>query len=393
MRQVFIAASTFLCLGLPAAAVEIQTAINATLVAGEPIIRLQFTDAVPESLDAQVLDPARYLVQIPKAPPEDGDVVAAVAASAVPVKVSRVEYDLGAGDLARQTAILHLVGVTYAKGTLNVPAMTAGGDTIEEVKDRPWEISDVYQLAPRFDHDQSVRLVGRTAVVDFSLIYRRGWGQGESSKPRSFSVSLEGAAPVGTPKDVEDTPGAETEASEEVADYFKFSALRSTYSKRGTLQSYGLLARTTAELKGLEAVGTWQIARLLGNNRVFAGGQLEAGYRRGDAEWESLTQAAPDRGDVVARLGSVLELGPRIGPINRDLGTGLRFFIRGRGWADWAKDEEGDGEVRFRGFLDSELFYNVSEEFRVFLRYEEGYLPPDLSQRHSEAFVGVGSAF
>src|SRR5262245_6664262 len=210
MRQVFIAVSLCLCLGLPAAAVEIQTAINATLLAGELIIRLQFTDAVPESFDAQVLDPARYLVRIPKAPPEDGDVVAAVAASAVPVKVSRVEYDLGAGDLARQTAILHLEGLTHGRGTLHVPASAGAGDTIEEVKDRPWEISDVYQLAPRFDHDQSVRLVGRTVAVDFSLVYRGGWGQGESSKPRSFSVSLEGAAPVGIPKDVEDTPGAET---------------------------------------------------------------------------------------------------------------------------------------------------------------------------------------
>ncbi len=396
MRQILIAVSMSLCLAASAVAADITVALGVASIRPNdgPILHLEFSQPVPEALDAQVLDPASYTVELTEAPPQEGEVVAAVAATPVPGRVRRVAYDESLdGSPDRGFATLYLEGLTYGKGTLSVKAMTAGGDTIQEVEEAPWEISGPYQLAPRFDHDQSVRLQGRTVVVDFSLAYRRGWGQQEAGNPRSFSVSLEGAAPVGTPKDVDDTPGASTEASEEVADYFKLSALRSSYRKGGILQSYGLVARTTAQLKGLEAVGTWQLARLFGNNRIFAGADLEAGYRRGDAEWESLTQAAPDRGNVVARLGSVLEWGPRIGPINRDLGNGLRFFVRGRGWADWAKDEEGDGEVRFRGFLDSELFYNVSEEFRVFLRHEEGYLPPDLSERHSETFVGVGTAF
>lgn len=389
MRQIVIAA--LLCAGLaaPAVAVDITVTANATLVQGEPIIRLAFSEPVPESLDAQVLDPASYTVEVSDA--ADGEVVPAVAGT--PVKVTRVEYDQGLGGPDRGFAVLRLEGVTYGEGLLDVKTMTAGGDTIQGIEDWKWEISGPYELKPRFEHDQSLRFQGGTAVVDFSLAYHRGFAQQDAGQAKSFSLSLEGSGPIGTPEDVEDTPGAVTEASEEVADFFKLSLLRRSYSKQGILGSYGLVARSTAEFEGLEVVGTYQLASLLLDNRAFAGAEVEAGYRRGDAEWESLTQPAPDRGDVVGRVGAVLEWGPEIGLINRDLGQGLRFFIRGRGWADWAENEEGDGEVRLRGFLDTELFYNVSEEFRVFLRYEEGYLPPDLSQRHSEAFLGVGSAF
>ena len=79
--------------------------------------------------------------------------------------------------------------------------------------------------------------------------------------------------------------------------------------------------RSDAELEGLEAVGTWQLAWLFGDNRIFAGTEAEAGYRRGDAEWTSLSEEAPHRGDIVARVGGVLEWGPRLGPVNRDRGT------------------------------------------------------------------------
>jgi len=116
-------------------------------------------------------------------------------------------------------------------------------------------------------------------------------------------------------------------------------------------------------------------------------------FRGAGQEWINLTQPAPFRGNLVARLGTVIEWAPQLGPINRDLGSGLRFFVRGRGWADYARDDSGMNGVRLRGFLDSELFYNIDSQHRVFARYELGSLPPDLTRSVSTIMVGVGASF
>lgn len=357
--------------------------VSGDLLTGEPSILLVLSDDLPAALEPQALDPASYSV-IAKAPIRTGEVVPGLEGAEIPV--ARVTFD---GD-NRDTLVVHLSGLTYGAGEVRVADLSADGASLQGTT-KPWSISQPYESRPALAHDQSLRLRGSTVVADFSFTYA-GFQWKTEGNPYRISATLEGSAPLGTPDDVEEA-GAEVEASEEVADFYKLSLLRTSYAGNGLLSSFGLVSRSTAEFEGLEAVLTYQLARLFGGNRIFAGADVEAGYRRGDAEWLSLTQAAPDRGDRVARVGTVLEWGPRIGPINRDLGAGLRFFIRGRGWADLADDEQGEGEVRFRGFLDSELFYNVSDQFRLFLRYEEGYLPPDLSQRHSETFVGVGTAF
>jgi hypothetical protein len=382
MRATLVTALLLLVAPAAGQAITLESA-EGTLIDRQPQIALLFSEEIPADLESQVLDPASYGVTA-SVPTRTGDVVPAIEGASIPV--SKVMFGPD-----RSVVVLHLAGFTYGEGTVEVQEMTAGAASIEATT-TDWSITQPYDTRPTLVHDQSVRFQGKTAVVDFSFTYG-GFEWKTEGNPYRISATLEGSAPLGTPQDVEEEPEAEADASEEVADFYKLSLLRTSYAGKGLLHSYGLVARSTAQFEGLETVGTYQFARLFRENRAFAGAEIEAGYRRGDAEWTSLTQPAPDRGDLVGRVGAVLEWGPRIGPINRDLGAGLRFFIRGRGWADWAEDEEGEGDVRFRGFLDSELFYNVSDDFRVFVRYENGYLPPDLSQRRSETFVGVGTAF
>ncbi|HWN40602.1 MAG TPA: hypothetical protein VNW71_00185 [Thermoanaerobaculia bacterium] len=397
--DLLMGASLLLLVAVPAAGqpttIPVENA-EAAWTLTDPRILILFEKEVPESLRAQVLDAGNYEISL-SAPESTGDVVPAIEATTLDI----VEVTFGRDHTVVE---LHVEDIDYGHGTVEIREM-ASADARIDAASPEWSFSEPVDLQPTLSHNQSLRFQGKTAVIDFSFAYGGlNWNKvGDASR---FTMTLEGSAPLGTPEDVDEEAGAEEDASEEVADFFKLSLLRTSFSEKGTLSSYGLMARSTSEFEGLEAVLTYQFAWLFGGTEVeqiersvdlqgtvFAGASLEAGYRQGDAEWMSLTQPAPDRGDIVARVGGVLEWGPKLGPINRDLGAGLRFFIRGRGWADWAKDETGEEDVRFRGFLDSELFYNVSDEFRLFLRYENGYLPPDLSQRHSSTFVGVGTAF
>ncbi len=207
------------------------------------------------------------------------------------------------------------------------------------------------------------------------------------------TLSLGGKIPLGKPDDVEGTPGAARDASREVADVLSLSWNRITYSGGG-LKRMGIRARATGCLEGFEGVWYWQpVMGWFDEMHGFYGTELEAGYREGDAEWANLTTRAPGRGNIVARLGTVVEWAPVIGGVNRDLSRGLRLFVRGRGWADVYDDDNGDRSVRFRQFLDAELFFNFSSQYRVFLRWEDGYLPPDLTGRSDRVYVGVGGAF
>jgi hypothetical protein len=95
----------------------------------------------------------------------------------------------------------------------------------------------------------------------------------------------------------------------------------------------------------------------------------------------------------VARLGLVAEWAPRVAGVNKDLGQGLRFFVRGRGWADYFRNDSGSYGWRLKPFVDSELFWNFQKDYRVFVRAEYGSLPPDLSQDVKRVYAGVGAAF
>ena len=226
-------------------------------------------------------------------------------------------------------------------------------------------------------------------VMDFSFSGRLS--DVEEAASRVLTLCISGKLPILNPSD---TPNAPKHSSGEVTDVIELSLNSYKHKSGGGLQRMGLKARATSELDGVEAVVYWApVSGWFQDSNGFYGMELEAGYREGDAEWTSLTIPAPDRGNMVARVGAVLEFAPELFGVNKNLGEGLRFFVRGRGWADLYDNDVGDQDVRFREFIDSELFYNFSEDWRIFLRGEWGYLPPDLSRYKNRIYVGVGSSF
>jgi hypothetical protein len=353
---------------------------------GRVVVEVFFTGKVPEELRGPVSNPASFRVLAP-VPAGDETVPPTVAGAELAVEDVRLSPE---GD----SVLIRLGESSYGTGKVELVAPLAAGDHRIEPPDHDvtWTVAEPYATSWDAHFTQALALRGQTPSLDLDGAYSTLRWPKPGKKPRRLSLQLQGTLPLGTPDDVEETAGADDDASEEVADYLQGSALATWYTG-STLLSAGLVSRATGSLEGVEVVLTGQAARLLFDNRVFLGAQLESGWREGDAEWENLTEKAPDRGNTVARVGAVGEWAPKIGPINLDLGSGLRFFVRGRGWADYFEDADRSDDVRFRGFLDAELFWNVSDDFRVFLRHEEGYLPPDLSERHSETFVGVGSAF
>ncbi len=207
-------------------------------------------------------------------------------------------------------------------------------------------------------------------------------------------LSIAGSIPLGRPEDVEGVPGAFDDASAEIPDFVTLSLSQLTYRTGGGIQSYGIRARVTGSLRGFEAVGYYQpLFSFFANNRASYGAEFELGWREGNAEFTNLTTRSPDRGNLVARTGAFVEWAPELGPINRDLTRGLRFFVRGRGWLDTYDDDAGSQDWRFRSFVDSELFWNFEEGSRIFLRHETGYLPPDFGSRVNRTFIGTGIAF
>lgn len=201
--------------------------------------------------------------------------------------------------------------------------------------------------------------------------------------------------PLEKPDDVGSVPGADRDASREVADMVSFSAQDVRYARGGSLMRSGAKIRMTGTGQGFEGVLFHdRILLWFDDMRGFSGAAIELGYREGDAEWVNTTTRAPDRGNVIARLGAVAEWAPQIGGINRRLDKGLRFYVRGRGWLDTFDNQSGDYGVRLRHFVDAELFYNISDEYRAFVRAEHGYLPPDLTQGVDlNVYGGFGAAW
>jgi|GEM_PF-5171083 len=129
--------------------------------------------------------------------------------------------------------------------------------------------------------------------------------------------------------------------------------------------------------------------------RGFLGVDTELGVRWGEPEAHNLSPlvTANYPGRLVARAAVVAEWMPRIGNVNKDLGDGLRFAVRGRAWGDVYTAQGGGVRSRLRCFFDAELFYNLSDDLRGFVWYEYGDFPPNFSDRVNRCFVGIGSAF
>ena len=191
------------------------------------------------------------------------------------------------------------------------------------------------------------------------------------------------------------SPGADDDASEDLGDFLELSYDWKTYHKGGTTSLGRAVLRSTHRFEGIEALLQYQppLSYSSADGRVFMAPAVEIGWKDGQDEWLSPTVPAPDRGNLLLRGMAVVEWAPEIGPINRNLGKGLRFFVRGRGWMDAADNRNGDMTGRFRGYFDSELFWNFDKKHRLYLRYDNGFLPPDLSQSVSRFSIGVGEAF
>jgi hypothetical protein len=256
-----------------------------------------------------------------------------------------------------------------------------------------FSMSDALPLKP-FRGNLSAGMGTGGPSVDFS-------GEGILGRPKDTAkatfttLSANAKIPIGKPSDVDDVAGGESDASKKIADTITVSLNNYRYRQGSKLQTLGLRARTTGGFHGAEVVGYYNpLTGWFNESRGFYAAEVEAGWRNGDAEFANLTTGAPDRGSVIARLGAVAEWAPQMGAINKNLAKGLRFYVRGRGWFDTFKNADGKTSTRLRPFLDAEFFYNFTDEWRVFVRSEYGYVLPDLNTRVSRpAFVGVGASF
>lgn len=226
--------------------------------------------------------------------------------------------------------------------------------------------------------------------LDFngSGLLQKPIGQGRN---HITTLSVSGQIPLIKPFDTSSTA---VDASRKVENTLELTLNDIGYRHGGSLEKFGLKVRSTTAFKGIEAVTYYApFTEWFNQSRGFATAELELGYRTGNAEFTSLTTRAPDVGNFVGRLGIDLEWAPAFIGINKNLGQGLRFFVRGRGWLDTFNESNGTTTVRFRPFFDSEIFYNFNSNSRVFLRGESGYLPPDLSLQKTRVYFGVGQAF
>lgn len=203
------------------------------------------------------------------------------------------------------------------------------------------------------------------------------------------SLSLEGKLALRKPDDV--LTGGDSTASEEIPDALSLSLDHFRYQKGGNLTAFGVRGRANGALDGGEIVGYYSPFTLWADQMHFFGSaEAEVGFRSNNIEWKNVTTRADDPGRFVGRVGFVVEWFPHLGPVNKVLGEGLNFYVRGRGWLDSA-DSSGSRIWRFRPFVDAELFLNIQGDYRLFIRYERGYLPPDLSNHVGRVFVGIGA--
>ena len=256
-------------------------------------------------------------------------------------------------------------------------------------------INNTYSKNPKTRIKADISNDTENFVLNFSYskLLNSVAGKPIGNKPVT-SLSFACKIPFNKPFDVKEATGAETESSGEVPDLLELAINSYRYQKGGNLNHLGFKARAAQSFDNWETVLYYSpLTGWFNESHGFYGAEFELGYRNGDGEWKNLTTMAPDRGNFVGRGGMVVEWAPEIGLINQNLAEGLRFYVRGRGWADMYDNDQGNRDVRFREFIDSEIFYNFSDNYRIFIRGEWGYLPPDLSRYKNRIFAGVGSAF
>lgn len=294
----------------------------------------------------------------------------------------------------RMVIKIPLPGTRFGKGDVAVQGMQGDGFAVEPFTTK-WGLRQIKDTSGWLT-EGNLNLRGETPVAAFNVGYTHGWsiskiGGGSGLRAVRHGFNLEGTIPLIAPLDTR-RAGSPDDASGQVSDYAQFSWMRQEFTAHN-LQSYGVVVRSSGRLNGIEVAARGRpYAQFFNGGRGFFGIEGELGFRD-SYEWINVTTRAADTGNFLGRVGATIEWAPALGPINRDLGTGLRFFVRARGWVDTAKNGAGRVGTRFRGFLDTELFYNFSNTSRVFLRYERGMLPPDLSRDTDSLFFGIGSSF
>lgn len=187
--------------------------------------------------------------------------------------------------------------------------------------------------------------------------------------------------------------GGDLRGNQEAADSLTVSIDTREFLPGAKVRRYGIRGRLDSKLKGWEAVAYISPFRAIldKKNQMLGAVEFEAGVRNA-TEFKNPTTISGVQKNAFARLGTNLEYLPRFGDINAQPGKGFGALVRLRGWADWFDGDIGRS-IRYRPFFDSELNWHFSSEYRAFVRYEQGYLPPDLSNNTQRWFVGVGAAW
>jgi len=362
-----------------------------TPLADKTLLMVKFEpEKIPEAFWAELSKAANYTVTVKRCNPSPDGGRRSLVSEALRVRSAEVVQ----GGLSVEL-IVDPVG--FAEGTVTVHDIEFKHEDDTEYrvhrKTCSWSVAELYGL-PAVDGDARLDIDPANGNLNASFCFSfAGQAAGSNGSTCRDSWHVEGTIPLGVPADVGAVAGADRDSSGQVPDMLSGSWSRVCYDGK-KLTIWGITARTTGSLEGVEVAARWApFVRFSSDGRTFCAAEIAGGWRTGDAEWRDVGVPAPDAGNLLVRPAVVAEWAPQMGPINLDLGTGARFFVRGRCWGDLFKNVGGDTDFRGRPFFDGELFYNVSASRRIFLRGEYGYLPPDLSQEVSRVFVGMGEAF
>src|SRR3569833_116796 len=277
-----------------------------------------FDSPIPANsrLATEVSQPYNYSVNQDVADPT-GVLLSATDSQAI--QVTHVEIGRQGAETLYSEVVLVLAGAGFGSGTVSVHSMSTTEGTIAATT-KDWHIHQAYDLH-RSTKAADVRLDAATPVVDFRFEYTTNFRFEPSHRSVSRDwISVEGSVPVTDPRDIHDTNGSNADASGDVGGFVQMSLARRWYDGKN-IHGIGLVSRTSSRINGNETVINVQpFAALATDGRTFAGLEGEGGYRDGHSEWKGLTEKGPDAGNVVGRLGGVLEWAPQLGPINRDLG-------------------------------------------------------------------------
>lgn len=257
------------------------------------------------------------------------------------------------------------------------------------------------------DHAFRVALRDTTAKVDlrdaqfrFGGVFKDEVGRASiSGAATSERAASKGASAVFTSYDLRFgatyfTDGGiigDARGDQSTTDSVELAYRSATYRRGGKTSIFGVRGRLDAKFKGWEATAYWApFVVPSADNRFLAALELEAGMRN-MTEWKNPVTVSGIQTNAFGRAGFLVEWTPVLGGINKNMAVGWHLYLRGRGWADTFDKAGGGTGVRFRPFFDAELSVPFSDSYRAFVRYENGYLPPDLSKYTGRFFVGVGA--